>query len=88
MKTLLKIDLNKVTGENRPVVLDIGCGRNKRPGAIDIDRADLPGATGADLFNKSYGRDFLSVIPKCKAEIVANPQRTDGNLRMGYVETV
>ena len=43
MKPLIKIDLNKIVTESQPVVLDIGCGKNKRPGAIGIDRIDLPG---------------------------------------------
>lgn len=40
---MVKIDLDKISLGGKPVVLDIGCGRNKRPGAIGIDRVDLPG---------------------------------------------
>jgi len=43
MEPLIKIDLNKVASSGRPVVLDIGCGKHKRPGAIGIDKVDLPG---------------------------------------------
>jgi ubiquinone/menaquinone biosynthesis C-methylase UbiE len=42
MQTLLKIDLDQVLGGDEPVVLELGCGRKKRPGAIGIDRIDLP----------------------------------------------
>ena len=42
-KSLIKIDLNKAASSGNPVILDIGCGRNKKAGAIGIDRADLPG---------------------------------------------
>jgi len=43
MKPQIKIDLNKAASTGNPVILDIGCGRNKKQGAIGIDRADLPG---------------------------------------------
>lgn len=41
MQPLLKVDLEQVLN-NRPVILELGCGKNKRPGAIGIDRIDLP----------------------------------------------
>ena len=43
MAPLIKIDLNSIVSCGHPVVLDLGCGRHKRPGAIGIDRVDLPG---------------------------------------------
>lgn len=43
MEPLIKIDLNKVSSGGKPVILDIGCGKNKRPSAIGIDKVDLPG---------------------------------------------
>jgi ubiquinone/menaquinone biosynthesis C-methylase UbiE len=42
MQPILKIDLDKAFN-NPPVILELGCGRNKRPGAIGIDKIDLPG---------------------------------------------
>jgi SAM-dependent methyltransferase len=42
MKPLAKIDLDNVLSGGKPVILDIGCGNNKRPGAIGIDKVDLP----------------------------------------------
>lgn len=42
MEPLIKIDLNQVLSNDEPVVLGLGSGRNKRPGAIGIDRVDLP----------------------------------------------
>jgi len=64
MRPLLKIDLDKALG-NMPVVLDLGCGRNKRPGAIGIDKIDLPGVDiVADI------EDGLGFIPdNCVDEI-------------------
>ncbi|MGA2915006.1 MAG: class I SAM-dependent methyltransferase [Sedimentisphaerales bacterium] len=41
MKPQIKIDLERVLS-CKPVVLDIGCGKQKKTGAIGIDRADLP----------------------------------------------
>ncbi len=41
MQTFLKIDLEQALG-NQPVVLELGCGRRKRAGAIGVDRIDLP----------------------------------------------
>ncbi|MGD0552334.1 MAG: methyltransferase domain-containing protein [Sedimentisphaerales bacterium] len=43
MEPLIKTDLNKIASGGKPVILDIGCGRHKRLGAIGIDKADLPG---------------------------------------------
>jgi len=57
MEPLLKIDLNQVLN-NKPVILELGCGRKKRPGAIGIDRVDLPGVDiVADI------EDGLAFIP-------------------------
>lgn len=41
MQTLQKIDLEQALS-NKPVVLELGCGKKKRQGAIGIDRIDLP----------------------------------------------
>jgi len=66
METLIKIDLNRVLG-NKPMILELGCGRNKRPGAVGIDKIDLPGVDiVADL------EDGLGFIPdNCVDEIYA-----------------
>ena len=57
MKPLLRIDLDKALN-NPPVILELGCGRNKRPGAIGIDKVDLPGVDiVADI------EDGLAFIP-------------------------
>jgi SAM-dependent methyltransferase len=42
METRLKIDIAKRIGENKPVVIDIGCGNKKKEGYIGIDRVDRP----------------------------------------------
>lgn len=41
MQTLRIIDLEQALS-NKPVVLELDYSRNKRPGAIGIDRIDLP----------------------------------------------
>ena len=57
MKPLLKIDLNEVLNNTKPVILELGCGRNKKPGAVGIDKIDLPGVDiVADIEN---GLDFI-----------------------------
>ena len=42
MQALIKIDLDEILNTNKLVMVELGCGRNKRPGAIGIDRVDLP----------------------------------------------
>lgn len=57
MKPLLKIDLDKALS-SKPVILELGCGRNKKPGAIGVDKIDLPGVDiVADI------EDGLAFIP-------------------------
>ena len=64
MKPLLRIDLDKALN-NPPVILELGCGRNKRPGAIGIDKMDL---TGVDIVADI--EDGLGFIPdNCVDEI-------------------
>ena len=41
MEPLIKIDLGQALS-SKPVVLELGCGKKKRQGAIGIDRIDLP----------------------------------------------
>lgn len=51
------IDLAELRARGEPVVLDLGCGRAKRPGSIGIDAAALPGVdVVADL---EQGLPFL-----------------------------
>lgn len=42
METTLKIDLEKKLNSSEPVVINIGCGKKKKPGQIGIDQIDLP----------------------------------------------
>ena len=42
MQPLIKIDLDEVLSGEKPVVLELGCGKKKRAGVIGIDRVDLP----------------------------------------------
>ncbi len=42
MEPVIKIDLNRILSGDKPVVLELGCGRRKRAGAIGVDRIDLP----------------------------------------------
>lgn len=56
MQPLIKIDLNRALN-NKPVILELGCGRKKMPGAIGVDKIDLPGVDiVADMEN---GLDFI-----------------------------
>jgi SAM-dependent methyltransferase len=42
MEPLIKIDIHKLIKENKPVIIDIGCGPKKKEGHIGIDRVDMP----------------------------------------------
>ena len=42
MKTIVKIDLDKILQQTEPVVLELGSGEKKWPGRICIDRLDMP----------------------------------------------
>ena len=56
MRPLLKIDLDKALS-SKPVILELGCGRAKKPGAIGVDKIDLPGVDiVADI---EEGLDFI-----------------------------
>jgi len=56
MEALVKIDLEKALGSD-PVILELGCGRYKKAGAIGIDKVDLPGVDiVADIED---GLDFI-----------------------------
>lgn len=57
MKPLLKIDLEQILNSGKPIIVELGCGRDKTPGTIGIDRLDLPGVDiVADIED---GLDFL-----------------------------
>jgi SAM-dependent methyltransferase len=43
MEPLIRIDLDKAIHGGAPLILDLGCGRRKKPGRIGIDRVDMPG---------------------------------------------
>lgn len=43
MSIIFNIDLELVLDSGKPVILELGCGPNKRPGCIGIDRLNLPG---------------------------------------------
>jgi SAM-dependent methyltransferase len=38
----IHVDLSALLAGNAPVVVDLGCGRQKRPGSIGIDAVDMP----------------------------------------------
>ena len=42
MQPIIKIDINQLLNEGAPLVLELGCGSNRREGRIGIDRLDLP----------------------------------------------
>jgi len=57
MQPLIKIDLDQVFRGSKPVILELGCGRKKKPGAIGIDKIDLP---AVDIVaNIEDGLDFI-----------------------------
>jgi len=42
MESIIKIDLEERFNSGEPVIVNIGCGKRKKPGQIGIDRVDLP----------------------------------------------
>jgi SAM-dependent methyltransferase len=58
MEPVIKIDLENVVKGNAPVIVDLGCGKKKKPGRISVDKLDLPNVDiVADL------EDGLSFLP-------------------------
>ena len=55
MAPILKVDLDALMKSGRPVVLELGCGPNKTPGRIGIDRIDLPGVDIVADIDKGLG---------------------------------
>jgi len=55
MPPILKVDLDALMKSGRPVVLELGCGPNKTPGRIGIDRIDLPGVDIVADIDKGLG---------------------------------
>ncbi len=43
MEPVIKIDLEKTLAGAGPLIVDLGCGKRKKDGALGIDKADLPG---------------------------------------------
>lgn len=43
MSAVTKIDINKQLNSGNKILIELGCGRKKKPGRIGIDRVDLPG---------------------------------------------
>jgi len=57
MEPIIKIDLQKLTHSESPVILELGSGPKKKSGRIGIDRVDLP---GVDIVaNLEEGLPFL-----------------------------
>jgi len=42
MEPLIKINLQKIINSHQPLIIELGCGREKKPGRIGIDKIDLP----------------------------------------------
>ena len=42
MEPLIRIDLEKIINRGEPVIIELGCGKKKKPGRIGVDKVDLP----------------------------------------------
>jgi len=42
MKTVVKIDLQKILNSKEPIIIELGCGDKRRESRITVDRVDLP----------------------------------------------
>jgi SAM-dependent methyltransferase len=50
----IKIDLKQVLGSGQPVIVELGCGPEKKAGRIGIDRLDLPGVDIVADLNQGF----------------------------------
>ncbi|MHC4586355.1 MAG: class I SAM-dependent methyltransferase [Planctomycetota bacterium] len=41
MELLIRIDLEKIINSGEPVIIELGCGKKKKPGRIGVDKVDL-----------------------------------------------
>ncbi len=58
MKPDIRIDLEKIIKDNKPLIVELGCGKKKKPERITIDKVDLPNVDiVADM------EDGLSFLP-------------------------
>jgi len=58
MELSIKIDLEKRIKNEKPIVVELGCGKKKKPGRITVDKVDLPNVDiVADM------EDGLSFLP-------------------------
>jgi len=63
MEPVIKVDLNTLQTAKRRLIIELGCGKNKKKGRIGIDRLDLPGVDiVADL------EDGLTFLPDCSVD--------------------
>lgn len=42
MKANIKINLEQIINSQKPLIIELGCGKKKRQGAITVDQIDLP----------------------------------------------
>ena len=58
MESNIKINLEKIIKDNKPLIVELGCGKKKKPERITIDKVDLPNVDiVADM------EDGLSFLP-------------------------
>ena len=63
MEPTIKIDLERIIAGDEPVIVELGCGKKKKPGHINIDRLELPNVDiVADL------EEGLSFLPDSSAD--------------------
>ena len=42
MKTVVKIDLEKILSSKEPIIIELGCGKKKNENRVTVDRVDMP----------------------------------------------
>ncbi|MHC5061474.1 MAG: class I SAM-dependent methyltransferase [Planctomycetota bacterium] len=42
MEPSIRVDLEEIIGGNKPVIVELGCGRRERPDRITVDKVDMP----------------------------------------------
>lgn len=54
MPAKIKIELNQILQSGKPVILELGCGLQKKEGRIGIDQLDLPGVDIVSNLNEGF----------------------------------
>ena len=86
MEPVIRVDLNKMVCDPKPLIVELGCGRKKKEGILGIDRLDMPGVDiVADLENGLLHVDLARPQPAKQVKTIEinaeNKPEQSGSLR-------